>query len=121
MGLAPGGHLGVLAENRVEWLLAQMGAGLVGAVTVGVYPTSPSNEVAYVVGHADIEVIVCEDQEQTDKVLEAIDAAAAPAQDRRHRDQGPGDAIHAPKCAGLIGLPEVVRPALKCRHATAPR
>ena len=72
MGLAPGGHLGVISENRVEWLLAQMGAGLIGAVTVGVYPTSPSNEVAYVVGHADIEVIVCEDQEQTDKVLDAI-------------------------------------------------
>ncbi|WP_369650962.1 MULTISPECIES: long-chain fatty acid--CoA ligase [unclassified Variovorax] len=72
MGLAPDGHLGVISENRVEWLLAQMGAGLIGAVTVGVYPTSPSNEVAYVLGHADIEVIVCEDQEQTDKVLEAI-------------------------------------------------
>jgi long-chain acyl-CoA synthetase len=73
MGLAPGGHLGVVSENRVEWLIAQMGAGLTGAVTVGVYPTSPSNEVAYVVAHADIEVIVCEDQEQTDKVLDAID------------------------------------------------
>jgi len=73
MGLARGGHLGVISENRVEWLLAQMGAGLIGAVTVGVYPTSPSNEVAYVIGHADIEVIVCEDQEQTDKVLDAID------------------------------------------------
>lgn len=72
LGLARGGHLGVISENRVEWVLAQMGAGLIGAVTVGVYPTSPSNEVAYVVGHADVEVVVCEDQEQADKVLEAI-------------------------------------------------
>ena len=54
LGLPAGGHVGVLSENRVEWVLAQMGAGLVGAVTVGVYPTSPSSEVAYVVGHADI-------------------------------------------------------------------
>ena len=73
LGLPVGGHVGVLSENRVEWVLAQMGAGLVGAVTVGVYPTSPSSEVAYVVGHADIEIMVCEDQEQTDKVLEALD------------------------------------------------
>ena len=72
LGLAAGSHVGVLSENRVEWLLAQMGAGLIGAVTVGVYPTSPSNEVAYVLGHADVEVVVCEDQEQADKVLEAI-------------------------------------------------
>ena len=72
LGLAEGGHVGVIAENRIEWVLAQMGAGLVGGITVGVYPTSPSSEVAYVVGHADIDIVVCEDQEQTDKVLEAL-------------------------------------------------
>ena len=72
LGLPAGGHVGVISENRIEWVLAQMGAGLVGAVTVGVYPTSPTHEVAYVVGHADIEVMVCEDQEQTDKVLAAL-------------------------------------------------
>jgi len=72
LGLPHGGHVGVIAENRIEWVITQMGAGLVGAVTVGVYPTSPASEVAYVVGHADIEIIVCEDQEQTDKVLEAL-------------------------------------------------
>jgi len=73
LGLPAGGHVGVISENRTEWVLAQMGAGLVGAVTVGVYPTSPSSEVAYVVGHADIEIMVCEDQEQTDKLIEALD------------------------------------------------
>ena len=73
LGMGAGSHLGIISENRVEWVLSQMGAGLIGAVTVGVYPTSPTNEVAYVVGHADIEVVVCEDQEQTDKVLEALD------------------------------------------------
>jgi long-chain acyl-CoA synthetase len=71
LGLTPGGHVGVIAENRIEWVLSQMGAGLVGAITVGVYPTSPTPEVAYVVEHADIEIMVCEDQEQTDKLLEA--------------------------------------------------
>lgn len=71
LGLAEGGHVGVLSENRLEWVLSQMGAGLVGGVTVGVYPTSPSNEVAYVLAHADCEVVVCEDQEQVDKLLQA--------------------------------------------------
>ena len=72
LGLSPGGHVGVLSENRVHWVLAQMGSGLVGAVTVGLYPTSPAPEVAYVLGHADVEIVVCEDQEQTDKVLSAL-------------------------------------------------
>ncbi|HMU15998.1 MAG TPA: AMP-binding protein, partial [Thauera aminoaromatica] len=73
LGLPAGGHVGVLAENRIEWVLAQMGCGLVGAIAVGVYPTSPAPEVAYVLNHADVEVVVCEDQEQTDKVIEALD------------------------------------------------
>lgn len=73
VGLSDGAHVGVLSENRVEWVLTQLGAGLVGGVTVGVYPTSPTNEIAYVLAHADAEVVVCEDQEQSDKVLEARD------------------------------------------------
>ena len=73
LGLGAGSHVGVIAENRIEWVLTQMGAGLIGAITVGVYSTSPAPEVAYVVQHADMDVIVCEDQEQTDKVLETLD------------------------------------------------
>lgn len=73
LGLSHGGHVAVLSENRVEWALAQLGAGLVGAVTIGVYPTSPSPEVAYVLEHSDTELIVCEDQEQVDKVIEVRD------------------------------------------------
>ncbi len=71
LGLPAGGHVGVISENRVEWVLAQLGTSLVGAVTVGVYPTSPAPEVAYVLGHADVGIVVCEDQEQTDKVIAA--------------------------------------------------
>src|SRR5690606_27874973 len=70
LGVPAGGRVGVLSENRIEWVLSQMGAGTVGAVTVGLYPTSPAVETAYVLNHADVEVVVCEDQEQLEKVLE---------------------------------------------------
>ena len=73
LGLPAGGRVGIIAENRLEWVLSQMGCGLVGAVAVGVYSTSPSLEVAYVLGDADVDIVVCEDQEQTDKVLAALD------------------------------------------------
>ncbi|AZO81310.1 MULTISPECIES: AMP-binding protein [unclassified Bosea (in: a-proteobacteria)] len=73
LGLAEGGHVGILSENRAEWVVAQLGAGMVSAVAIGVYATSPANEVAYVLGHAEVEIVVCEDQEQTDKVLERLE------------------------------------------------
>lgn len=71
LGLSEGGHVAIISENRVEWVIAQMGIGLIKGICVGVYPTSPWNEVAYVLEHSDAEMVVCEDQEQTDKVLEA--------------------------------------------------
>lgn len=72
IGVKPGAKVGILSENKAEWVISQMGSGIVGCVTVGVYPTSPAAEVAYVVGHADVEIIVCEDQEQAEKILETI-------------------------------------------------
>ncbi|MEX0605625.1 MAG: AMP-binding protein [Marinobacter sp.] len=71
LGLEQGGHVAIISENRVEWVIAQMGIGIVRGICVGVYPTSPWNEVAYVLEHSDAEMVVCEDQEQTDKVLKA--------------------------------------------------
>lgn len=73
LGLNEGGHVAILSENRIEWVLAQLGANIVDGIAVGVYPTSPSNEVAYVLAHSESEIIVCEDQEQVDKVLERRD------------------------------------------------
>jgi long-chain acyl-CoA synthetase len=70
LGLPAGGHCAIISENRQEWVYAQLGCGLVGAVTVGVYPTSPAAEVEYLLQAADARIVVCEDQEQLDKVLE---------------------------------------------------
>lgn len=71
LGIEAGSHVAIIAENRAEWVIAQMGIGIVQAVCVGVYPTSPWSEVAYVLGHSDTELVICEDQEQTDKIIEA--------------------------------------------------
>ena len=35
LGLPMGGHVGVIAENRIEWVLAQMGAGQTRAAVQG--------------------------------------------------------------------------------------
>lgn len=73
LGLAEGGHVAILSDNRIEWVLGQLGAGCAGAITVGVYSTSPAPEVSYVLNHSDSQIVICEDQEQVDKVLEVRD------------------------------------------------
>ncbi len=70
LGLPSKGHCAIICENRKEWVFTQLGSGMVGAVTVGIYPTSPAAEVEYLLEASDARVVVCEDQEQLDKVLE---------------------------------------------------
>jgi long-chain acyl-CoA synthetase len=70
LGLRSGDHVAILSENRKEWVIAQLGLGMVGGVTVGVYPTSPAEEVGFLLELSEARFVVCEDQEQVDKVLE---------------------------------------------------
>ena len=81
--------MAVLSENRQEWVFAQLGAALVGAVTAGVYPTSPAHEVEYLLALIEAPVVVCEDQEQLDKVLEVRERLPHLRAAGRHRPARP--------------------------------
>jgi long-chain acyl-CoA synthetase len=70
LGMKRGETIAILGENCREWVFAQLGASMVGCITAGVYPTSPAAEVLYLLALSEAPVVVCEDQEQVDKVLE---------------------------------------------------
>jgi long-chain acyl-CoA synthetase len=69
LGLAPGDRVGVLSGNRREWHLADLGILAAGGVTVPVYPTNSSSQVAYVLGHSGCRFVFVEDLDQLSKVL----------------------------------------------------
>jgi long-chain acyl-CoA synthetase len=69
LGLQPGQTVAVLGENCREWVYAELGIAMVRGITAGVYPTSPEVEVEYLLALSEAPIIVCEDQEQLDKVL----------------------------------------------------
>ncbi len=73
LGLQPGQSVAILSENRKEWVYAELGTALVRGITAGVYPTSPAHEIEYLLALSDAPVVVCEDQEQLDKVLSVRD------------------------------------------------
>ncbi len=67
-GLQRGDTIGVLSENRPEWLYADMGAQCMGMLCAGIYPTSSAEQVQYVLNDAQVRVLFVENQEQYDKV-----------------------------------------------------
>jgi long-chain acyl-CoA synthetase len=68
-GFARGDKLSVIGENRPRLYWAQLAAQCLGGIAVPVYQDAIASEVAYVLNHAEISVVVAEDQEQVDKVL----------------------------------------------------
>ncbi|KQP45499.1 long-chain fatty acid--CoA ligase [Pseudorhodoferax sp. Leaf274] len=72
LGLQRGDRIVIAAEDVPEWFYADLGAQMVGVQVVGIYPTNPWPEVQYIAGHCQASLAVTGDQEQTDKVLDAI-------------------------------------------------
>ncbi len=70
LGVSAGDRVAIHSQNRPEWLFADIGGQGIGAVPVGIYPTSPSTEVEYLMSHCEASVLIVEDEEQLDKVLE---------------------------------------------------
>jgi long-chain acyl-CoA synthetase len=73
LGVEPGDRVAILGDNRPEWTVCHLAAMTAGGSTCGVYPTSSSEEIEYVVGHSESRVLFVENEEQVDKVLQIID------------------------------------------------
>ena len=69
LGLRRGDRLSVIGDNRPRLYAAQLAVQCLGGVSVAVYQDSIAKELAYVWSHAEVCVIVAEDQEQVDKIL----------------------------------------------------
>jgi long-chain acyl-CoA synthetase len=69
LGFHRGDRLSVIGDNRPRLYWAQVAAQCLGGVPVPVYQDSIAKELAYVWNHAEVSVIVAEDQEQVDKIL----------------------------------------------------
>ncbi|MFG1943009.1 AMP-dependent synthetase/ligase [Nonomuraea sp. NPDC048826] len=73
LGVEPGDRVAIHAENRPEWLYGDIGTVAARGVTVGLYPTNPPAEVAYLLADSGAKILIAEDQEQVDKALAVID------------------------------------------------
>jgi long-chain acyl-CoA synthetase len=72
LGIERGDRVAIAGEDTPEWFYADLGTQMLGAIAVGIYPTNPWVELQYIVRHSGSRVVVSGDQEQTDKVLDAM-------------------------------------------------
>jgi long-chain acyl-CoA synthetase len=68
-GFRRGHKLAVIGDNRPSLYWAQVAAQCLGGTAVPMYQDSIASELVFVLNHAEVSVVVAEDQEQVDKIL----------------------------------------------------
>jgi len=74
VGIEAGERVCILANTRPDWTYADMAATSAGAVVVPIYPTNSPEECQWVIGDSSAIAIVCEDEEQLQKIVEIRDS-----------------------------------------------
>src|SRR5947209_17373638 len=68
-GVRHGDSVAVISRTSVDWILLDWAIMSIGAVVVGLYPTSSAKECAYVLEHSETVIAFTEDDDQTRKLV----------------------------------------------------
>ncbi|MFF5227256.1 AMP-dependent synthetase/ligase [Dactylosporangium sp. NPDC000521] len=68
LGVRPEDRVGILANTRLDWILADLGIMLAGAATTTVYPTTEPEDAVYIVADSGSKVLFAEDAAQAAKL-----------------------------------------------------
>lgn len=69
LGIEAGDKVAILSNSNPMWGITDFALASIGAVSVPVYPTLPSDQVAYVLEDSDARAIIVENEEQRQKVI----------------------------------------------------
>jgi long-chain acyl-CoA synthetase len=68
-GVRHGDCVAVLSRTSVDWIVLDWAIMSIGAVVVGLYPTSSAKECEYVLAHSEAVLAFTENEEQTHKLV----------------------------------------------------
>ena len=75
LGLGAGDVVGLIGDNRPDWVMGEIAAHAIGARSLGIYRDALDDEVAFLLEHSGAKAVIAEDEEQVDKLLGMGDRA----------------------------------------------
>ncbi|MGY3136340.1 long-chain acyl-CoA synthetase [Bradyrhizobium sp. USDA 4501] len=73
LGLGRGDVIGIIGDNRPDWVAAEIAAHAIGAMSLGLYRDVLDEEAAYLLTYGEAKLVFAEDEEQVDKMLGLAD------------------------------------------------
>ena len=68
-GVRHGDRVGIIAQTSLNWAMTDLATVSSGSVTVGIYPNNTADDCAYILEHAEIELLFVENDAQLEKIL----------------------------------------------------
>jgi long-chain acyl-CoA synthetase len=75
LGLGRGDVVGIIGDNRPDWVAAEIASHAIGAMSLGLYRDVLDEEAAYLLNYGEARLVFAEDEEQVDKLLSLADRA----------------------------------------------
>src|SRR5437764_5305307 len=75
LGLGRGDVIGIIGDNRPDWVSAEIATHAIGAMSLGLYRDGLDEEAAYLLSYGEAKLVLAEDEEQVDKLLALADRA----------------------------------------------
>ncbi len=69
LGVEPGQGVSLIGQNSVEWLVADIGAIMAGAMPAGIYATNSPDQVRYITDHCEAKVSFADTAAQVAKFV----------------------------------------------------
>ena len=67
-GIKKGDKIAMIAENRPEWMIADLGMCMIGVINVPIYPTITPEDYEYIMNNAEVKMCLVADKELFEKV-----------------------------------------------------
>jgi long-chain acyl-CoA synthetase len=77
LGLRKGERVALMGDACEDWMVCDLAAQALGAITYGIYPTASVSEVEHQMRDGGAAVFIAEDQEYVDKILAVADRLPA--------------------------------------------
>ena len=72
LGLKAGDKVGIIANNRSEWLITDLGILIAGMINVPIYPTITEEDYEYILNNAEVKICFVSDADLFKKVSAVI-------------------------------------------------
>jgi long-chain acyl-CoA synthetase len=73
LGLSRGDVIGIIGDNRPDWVAAEIATHAIGGLSLGLYRDVLDEEAAYLLNYGEAKLVFAEDEEQVDKLLTLTD------------------------------------------------